>query len=100
MSGQSGGVNQYFIDVRTNYPTVIFWSCDNTCMWLNAGSKVQSNDRDTKKRKLKMMPLEVDSACDASSGISRCLSRKSAGVHGHTSKLYDELLVNVMLNPH
>ena len=36
----------------------------NTCIWLNAGSKVRSFDRDINS-KLKIMSLEVDSACGA-----------------------------------
>ena len=28
---------------------------------------------------------------------SRCLSQKNVGVHGHTSKLYDELLADMIL---
>ena len=51
------------------------------------------------KSKLKIM-LEVDGACDASSSISRCLTQKSVGVHGHTSKLDDELLVDMILRPY
>ena len=66
---------------------------------LNAGSKVRSFDRDIKS-KLKIMSLEVDGACDASSSISPCLTQKSVGVHGHTYKLNDELLAIMILRPH
>ena len=32
-------------------------------------------------------------------GISRCLTRKSVGDHGHTSKLCDELLADMIRRP-
>ena len=42
--------------------------------------------------------LEVGSACNASSSISRCrcLNQKGVGVHGHMSNLY-ELLADVIV---
>ena len=69
-------------------------------MWLNAGSKVPSFDRDIKS-KLKIK-LEVDSACEASSSISLDASSKRALVFTdtRTSKLYEELLADMRLRPH
>ena len=70
-------------------------------MWLNAGSKVRSFDRDIKK-KLNITPLEVDSACEASSSTFVDASPKRALVFTdtRTSKLYDELLADMILRPH
>ena len=72
-----------------------------TCMWLNAGSKVRNFDRDIKS-KLKIMSLEVDSACNASSSMSLDDSPKRALVFTdtRTSKLFDELLADMILRPH
>ena len=47
------------------------------------------------------MSLEVDSACDASSSMSLDASPKTAlFTDTGTSKLYDELLADMMLRPH
>ena len=70
-----------------------------TRSWLNADSKLRNFDRDIKIM-LKIISLEVDSACDASSSMSLDASPKVVGVHRHTSKLFDELLVDTILHPH
>ena len=70
-------------------------------MWLNAGSKVRSFDRRDIKSKLKIMSLEVDSACDASSSMSLGATPKRALVFTDTItfKLYDELLADMIFRP-
>ena len=65
-------------------------------LWLNAGSKVLSFDRDI-KRKLKLL-LEVNSACDVSSSMSLDASPKFTDTR--TSKPYVELLADIILRPH
>ena len=72
-----------------------------TRSWLNADSKLRNFDRDIKIM-LKIISLEVDSACDASSSMSLDASPKRSLVFTDTltSTLYDELLADMILRPH
>ena len=68
----------------------------NTCMWLNAGSKVRSFDGDIKSN-LKIMPLEVETACDASSS---CALRRLRDAVVFPSCIIEHTLTAVCVLPH